>query len=315
MAYTEVDPEAAAAILKSAGCAPLSAVQSISGGWANSNYLLELEDGERLVLKIWDERSPTEVNRLNSHLELIASHGVPTPVPLLLEGGRRMLEVDGRAWMLLPFVDAPWLAGDRSSMKHLGELMARLHSIPDDGTFISEYTMGTDVWPELFERAEAENTWSPFLRELEAELARLPNLLPAGLPRGIIHGDLFQDNVLASDGEVKAVLDFEDVCINVLASDLVVAFIGCGWEDGVPVEERWTALLEGYESVRQLSENERAALPELYYYATLSVAAWRYRKFRMEVTGTEHSDRYKLMTERLDIPLPFLGYQPRGGAR
>ena len=48
MAYTEVDPEAAAAILKSAGCAPLSAVQSISGGWANSNYLLELEDGERL---------------------------------------------------------------------------------------------------------------------------------------------------------------------------------------------------------------------------------------------------------------------------
>ena len=315
MAYTEVDPEAAAAILKSAGCAPLSAIESISGGWANSNYLLELEDGERLVLKIWDERSPKEVNRLNSHLELIASHGVPTPVPLLLEGGNRMVEVDGRAWMLLPFVDAPWLAGDRSSMKHLGELMARLHSIPDDGTFISEYTMGTDVWPELFERAEAENTWSPFLRELEAELARLPTVLPAGLPRGIIHGDLFEDNVLASDGEVKAVLDFEDVCINVLASDLVVAFIGCGWEDGAPVEERWTALLEGYESVRQLSEIERGALPELYYYATLSVAAWRYRKFRMEVTGTEHSDRYKLMTERLDIPLPFLDYQPRGEAR
>ena len=104
MAYTEVDSKAAAAILKSAGCAALSAVESISGGWANSNYLLELEDGTRLVLKIWDERSPTQVNRLNSHLELIASHGVPTPVPLLLEGGNRMMEVDGRAWMLLPLL-------------------------------------------------------------------------------------------------------------------------------------------------------------------------------------------------------------------
>ena len=48
----------------------------------------------------------------------------------------------------------------------------------------------------------------------------------------MIHGDLFQDNVLANDGEVKAVLDFEDVCINVLAIDLVVAFIGCSTSEG-----------------------------------------------------------------------------------
>ena len=119
MAYTEVDSKAAAAILKSAGCAALSAVESISGGWANSNYLLELEDGTRLVLKIWDERSPTQVNRLNSHLELIASHGVPTPVPLLLDREHRMIEVERTGWLMLHYVDVPGLPGDSPAMKTL----------------------------------------------------------------------------------------------------------------------------------------------------------------------------------------------------
>lgn len=221
-----------------------------------------------------------------------------------------MMVVDGRAWILMPFVDAPWLAGDASAMRHLGELMARLHSIPNDGTFITRYTMGTDIWPDVFALADSRDAWSPFLREREADYARMPELIPDGLPRGVIHGDLFLDNVLSRDGEIKAVLDFEDICWNILATDLVVAFIGCCWHGGEPVEDRWNALLEGYESVRELTQAERDALPELYRYATLSVAMWRYRKFRLELASEEHADRYKLMTERLKIPLPFIGYQP-----
>lgn len=310
MAYTEMDMSVAARLLESAGCAPLSSVEELSGGWANSNFLLDLEDGARLVLKIWDDRDLEEVVRLNKQLVTISSHGVPTPVPLMLEDGSRMMVVDGRAWILMPFVDAPWLAGDASAMRHLGELMARLHSIPDDGTFITRYTMGTDIWPDVFALADSRDAWSPFLREREADYARMPELIPDGLPRGVIHGDLFLDNVLSRDGEIKAVLDFEDICWNILATDLVVAFIGCCWHGGEPVEDRWNALLEGYESVRELTQAERDALPELYRYATLSVAMWRYRKFRLELASEEHADRYKLMTERLKIPLPFIGYQP-----
>lgn len=312
MAYTEIDLDVASRLLKSAGCAPLSSVEELSGGWANSNFLVVLEDGARLVLKIWDDRDLEEVVRLNEQLVTISSHGVPTPVPLLLEDGSRMMVVDGRAWILMPFVDAPWLAGDVSSMRHLGELMARLHAIPDDGTFITRYTMGTDIWPDVFELAEKMDAWSPFLREMEADFARLPELIPDDLPRGPIHGDLFLDNVLARDGEIKAVLDFEDICWNILATDLAVAFIGCCWDGGEPVEERWTALVEGYESVRKLTQAEWDALPELYRYATLSVAMWRYRKFRLELESEEHADRYKLMTERLKISIPYIGYQPRG---
>jgi len=306
MAYTEVGAKAANELLSAAGCAELLDIEGLAGGWANSNYLLSLTDGSRLVLKVWNERSVEDVRMLNSCIELIAQHGVPTPVPLIFKGGDSVMVVDGLAWMLLPFVDAPWLTGDLASMRHLGEIIARLHSVPDDGRFSEFYHMGTDIWPDLFERADTSGSWSPFLRLLEAEYARMAETIPADLPRGIIHGDLFQDNILADSGRVKAVLDFEDVCSNILANDLVVAFIGCGWDGDEPVEERWHALLGGYESVRVLSAEEHAAMPELYRYATLSVAAWRYRKFVMDLPSSEHAGRYKMMLDRLDIPLPFL---------
>lgn len=99
--------------------------------------------------------------------------------------------------------------------------------------------------------------------------------LVADSPTVIKSGDLFQDNILGHPGKILAILDFEEVCFNILAIDLVVAFIGCCWIDEKPVEELWFSLLSGYESVRPLLPEERAALPELYRYANLSVAAWR----------------------------------------
>jgi Ser/Thr protein kinase RdoA (MazF antagonist) len=67
----------------------------------------------------------------------------------------------------------------------------------------------------------------------------------------------------------------------------------------------WDALLAGYESVRQLTSAERAALPDLHRYAVLAVAAWRYWQFVINMPGTEHANRYQEMVNRLDKPLPF----------
>ena len=89
MAYTNVSVEDAVWLLNTAGVAPLNKIESLAGGWANSNYLVTLDDGVRLVLKVWDERSPAEVELIIKHTCWLAEHGVLTPAPLLLEGGVR----------------------------------------------------------------------------------------------------------------------------------------------------------------------------------------------------------------------------------
>lgn len=293
-------------ILELADCSSLSKIEVLSGGWANSNYLVTCDDKTKVVLKIWREKTPDEVQEMNLNIDWIVKHGVSTPAPLKLKNGESMIVVDGFAWILIPFINAPWIAQDTASLNSLGLAIASLHAVPNAEHFGSSYSMGVDIWPELFERAESEDKWSPFLRMLEEEFIKSNEKIPSNLPKGAIHGDLFQDNILGHSGEVLAILDFEDMCFNILAIDLVVAFIGCCWIDEKPVEELWFSLLSGYESVRPISPEERAALPELYRYASLSVAAWRYRKFILDEEDSEHAGRYLLMMKGLEESVEFL---------
>jgi len=305
MAYTDVSAEEASWLLSAAGVAPLEKIESLAGGWANSNYLVTLEDGVKLVLKVWDERPPEEVAQILEHTCWLADHGVLTPAPLLLEGGVRMLVKDNLAWMLMPFVEGGWLPSDTSSLYELGRAQAQMHAVPIHESISTTFAIGYVLWDNMVKDAHENGSMTPFLHLLEEESRRLKKSIPEDLPTGIIHGDLYPDNVIGREGEVLALLDFEEICIESLAMDLVTTYVGFGWKDGLPVPELWDALLAGYESVRPLTDAERAALPDLHRFAVLAVAAWRYWQFVIHVPGTEHTDRYVEMAERLDKPLPF----------
>ncbi len=305
MAYTKVSAEEASWLLTAAGVAALSKMQPLTGGWANSNYLLTLDDGSQLVLKVWDERTPDEVELVIKHTCWLAEHGVPTPAPLLLENGERMLIKDNLAWMLMPYIDGGWLPSDSSSLYELGKAQARLHEVPVHESIPTTFAIGYVLWEKLVRDAQKDGSMTPFLLLLEEETRLLKQRIPMDLPCGIIHGDLYPDNVIGREGEVLALLDFEEICIESLAMDLVTTYVGFGWKDGLPVPELWDALLDGYQSVRPLTDAEQAALPDLHRYAILAVAAWRYWQFVIKVPGTEHTNRYVEMVERLDKPLPF----------
>ena len=305
MAYTDVSVEDASWLLAAAGQAPLNKMEPLAGGWANSNYLLILDDGSKLVLKVWDERTPDEVELVIEHTCWLADHGVLTPAPLLLDGGGRMLIKDNLAWMLMPYVEGGWLPSDTSSLYELGKAQAQLHGVPIHNSIPTTFSMGYKLWEKLVEDAHKDGSMTPFLHLLEKETRILKESIPMDLPCGIIHGDLYPDNVIGREGEVLALLDFEEICIESLAMDLVTTYVGFGWKDGLPVPELWDALLAGYESVRPLSESEHAALPDLHRFAVLAVAAWRYWQFVIHLPGTEHTNRYVEMVERLDKSLPF----------
>jgi Ser/Thr protein kinase RdoA (MazF antagonist) len=164
--------------------------------------------------------------------------------------------------------------------------------------------MGHKLFQKLFAIADEKDDWTDFLTMLKNESMKLRNNI-GKLPRGIIHGDLFPDNVLGTDNKVKSILDFEEICHEILAFDLVMTFVGFGWENNLPVAERWFSLLEGYQSVRKLTEEEIHSLPYLHRLATLSIAAWRYWQFVINLPNTKHTDRYLEMTDRLDKELPF----------
>jgi len=303
----EVTLEDAEWMVGLAGLSGVDSVERLAGGWDNTNLRLELSDGTRLVLKLWQAQSSIEdVESVIQRHIWIDEHEIPTTVPLMLETGARYAERDGVAWTLLPYFEAGHLGSDAASLSSLGEIMARMHQVPSADCFPSEFRMGQELFERMFALAEERNDWSPFPGMLRGESEALRESIPAGLPQGILHGDLFPDNVLGSEGEVAAILDLEEAWVGPCAFDLVMAYVGFGWEDNEPVEERWQALLSGYQSVRNLTEDEWSALPNLHRYATLSIAAWRYWKHVMAQPDADLADRYLEMVERLDVPLPFL---------
>ena len=303
MAYTEVTLEEASAVIKKAGFNNLLSIEKLDGGWANSNYLLLLEDQTKLVLKIWNEQSLDEVNYLVNITSYLFEAGVPTPNPIEFDNGEFIVMKDGLPWTILPFVDGNWLGNDYESLFSLGVIQAKMHLVKPPKNLKSDFSMGVKLFEKLFIIADAKNDWNDFLIELKSSKSLLLNL--DKLPRGIIHGDLFPDNVIGNNNRVISILDFEEVCDDILAFDLVMTFVGFGWENGEPISERWNAILDGYQSIRTLSEEEISALPHLHKLATLSIAAWRYWQFKINMPGTEHENRYLEMTSRLDKVLPF----------
>ena len=305
MAYTEVSLGDASAVIKATGLSELLSIEKLAGGWANSNYILTLKDDTKLVLKIWNEQSLEEVEYLLSMTSYLVDNGIPTAKPINFNNGELMMVKDGLAWTLLPFVEGQWLESNHSSLYSLGMIQANLHLLNPPKELKSNFSMGDTLFEKLFSIADETHGWSDFLNMLKTENALLSQSIGQDLPKGIIHGDLFPDNVIGTEREVKSLLDFEEMCHDVLAFDLVMTFVGFGWENGQPVAERWNSLLAGYQSIRKLTNAEINALPDLHRLATLSIAAWRYWQFVINLPNTEHTDRYLEMTARLDKELPF----------
>ena len=292
-------------LLSLAGLQGLESIAPMEGGWDNSNTLLTMSDGTRLVLKIWNAQpNLADVDEVIGRQLHVQEHGIPTSVPVKLANGARYAVKERVAWTLLPYVEGGMLGTDKNALESLGEAMARMHEVPLADCFPRDYRMGWSLFERMYEEVGAEEQWPEFMVLLKDEAEQLRGSVPEDLPEGILHGDLFPDNVLGG-GRVEAIIDFEEAWIGPRAFDLVMAFVGFGWNDGVPMSERWDALMTGYESVRPLKESEKESLPALHRYATLSIAAWRYWKHVMREPDKELSERYLEMVDRLGVRFEF----------
>ena len=201
MAYTEVSFQDASDIIIAAGLSDLVNLEKLPGGWANSNYKLSLNDNTKRVLKIWDGQTLDEVDHLLSITTYLSDNGVPTPSPIPFSNGEFMVVKNGLAWTLLPFVEGAWLEPNDSSLYSLGRIQASLHLIKSPVNLKEKFSMGNSLFDKLFSIADERNEWSDFLRMLKSESTILKQNI-GELPRGIIHGDLFPDNILGTNDNI-----------------------------------------------------------------------------------------------------------------
>jgi homoserine kinase type II len=258
---------------------PPLALVGIERGTVNSSYALSLP-AARLFVRIYEEQDLAGACDETDRLSLLASRGVSTPAPLARKGGGFIGVLAGK-----PAAVFPWCDGDMRCLRavapddgwRVGEALGRLHEAGRDTPRGLGRFEPRDLRVRLARIAGASDPLLAAEAEpLEAKLTAWEGLRNPELPRGLIHGDLFRDNVLwREDGTLSALLDFESASDGTLAYDLMVTVLAWSFKDTLdPAIAR--PIAQGYESVRPLTPTERRGL-----LAEAAIAAIRFTVTRL----------------------------------
>ena len=271
--YTEVSDEALRDFLALYDIGDVISFKGIAEGVENSNFLLRTA-ASQFILTLYEKRvRAADLPFFIGLMEHLAKRGVTCPQPVRNRAGEALGELAGRPAAIVTFLDGLWVR--RPTVRHCGEVgqaLARMHLAGADFGLSRPNALSLAGWPPLLHAAEARaDEVAPRLGEESAtELAFLQAHWPAGLPSGVIHADLFNDNVFFLGETLSGLIDFYFACNDALAYDLAVCLSAWCFElDNEFNVSKGRALISAYERVRPLSETEVAALPILARGAAL----------------------------------------------
>lgn len=278
--YTTLSAADLAALIGHYDVGDLISAKGIAEGVSNSNWLIETTRN-RFILTMYENR--IELSDLPFFLGLLdhlAARNGPVPRTIHDRSGAAFRMIGDKAVALIEFL--PGVSIDiptPDQARAVGAALAGLHDNAADFPHQRLNSMGMAEWQRLFAACGIDGLRQidPALPELvETELAWLAAHWPQDLPRGVIHADLFPDNVLLLGDRVSGLIDFYFACTDTIAYDLAVTHAAWSFEkDGTFREDVSRNLIEGYLSHRTLSEAEWQALPVLARGAAMRFIATR----------------------------------------
>lgn len=271
--YTEVSEEELDAFIAGYDIGAVLSLKGIAEGVENSNYLLHAERGF-YILTLYEKRvNEAELPFFLDLLEHLAGRGVTCPQPVKDRQGRALGRLAGRPAAIVTFLDGMWIRKpDARQCAAVGEALAKLHRAGADFPMRRENALSLAGWTNLFEsvHARADQVVPDLSAAIDAELKHLHAAWPRTLPTGVIHADLFPDNVFFLGGKLSGLIDFYFACTDAFAYDLAITLNAwCFEPDGAFNITKGLAMINGYERVRRLDDAEVAALPTLARGASL----------------------------------------------
>ena len=271
--YTEVNDDELEAFIASYGVGKLLSFKGIAEGVENTNYILHTSSGP-YILTLYEKRVAVRdlpfFLRLMQHL---SSRGVPCPLPVARANGEVLGELSGRSAALVTFLEGFWTRKPNANhCAQVGKALAELHLAGQDFAMQRANALGPHGWRPLFERfqSDADSITANLSVTISEELDQLASAWPSDLPSGVIHADLFPDNVFFIGDTLSGLIDFYFACNDFFAYDLAICLNAWCFEKDFQLNlTKSRALFRGYESVRPLSAGEREAMPILARGAAL----------------------------------------------
>jgi homoserine kinase type II len=265
--YTEIPDEELDAFVAAYDLGAVTSVKGIAEGVENSNFLMVTEKGQ-FILTLYEKRvDPADLPFFIGLMEHLSGRGLSCPLPVHDRNGEALNRLAGRPAAIVTFL--PGRSVRRPKAEHcaaVGEALGRLHLAGAGFALARRNALSVQGWRPLYEQCggRADSVAPGLGAEIEQELDYLEENWPRGLPQGVIHADLFPDNVFFLGGELSGLIDFYFACNDMFAYDVAICINAWCFEvDGSLNVTKARALTSGYRGVRAFEADEIAALPLL----------------------------------------------------
>jgi len=281
--YTALTKKEIAKIADEFALGDLVSFTGIKNGSVNTHYLIETKRG-RYFAKIDEVKSEVEVKQELDLLLHLRKQNFPCLQPLKSKTGRFHIDVFGKCLTVSRFIEGIELPVESMTSDHLhalGHALANLHLIGRSYKKGIDNRFGFNRIVSIYRdvRRQLPTHLKNIVRVLDDEFTYLENYLDNNLPKGIIHGDLFSDNVKFKSNRLTGVMDFEAACRGKLIYDLATAVNALCFLDDRYRIERFEALISGYESLRPLSLPEWDSFPNELRFSALRFTVTRIKDF------------------------------------
>ena len=266
----------------------------VANGSNNSNYYLATTSGE-FILTVFEEKSPEKTQEVIQLLLWLKKHDFSTNIPYLTKNGTYITSFQKKTVLIKKWIDGIVTNElSKDNLLKIGQAIGQLHEVPIPKFIGSTISYETSALSSVV----GKNIDPTYEKWLARHLTIFSKMDFMNLPRSIIHGDMFWDNVIFENGNIARIIDFEDACCYYSAYDLGMAIIGLCINDQQLNWSKMEALLTGYQQIRVLQKKERILLQYFTELAAVLTSNWRIWKYHV---ATPTPKRAKLHREMMDI--------------
>jgi homoserine kinase type II len=265
--YTSVSEDELEAFLTAYDIGEASSFSGITEGVENTNFRLGTTKGE-YILTLYEKRvNPGDLPFFIGLMEHLSQKGIACPVPVPDKSGKVLKTLNGRSAAIVSFLKGT--SSNRPNAERCGSAgaaLAKMHKATSKFKGERDNALSSKSWASLL-ATTAESGGdidAGLIKKAEERLAEILKAWPQDLPTGVIHADLFPDNVLFTGDDVTGLIDFYFACRDMLAYDLAIMLNAWCYEPDFSFNvTKAKRLVAGYQSERPLSDEEKNALPVL----------------------------------------------------
>ena len=271
--YTKVDTHEAKFILKNYNLGELKKIQGIKKGIENTNYLLITTTG-KFILTLFEKR--VKAKELPFFMNLMLSlndRKILCPKPIKNKNKKTLFQIKNRQAAICSFVYGKEKTSHTlSECRSIGKNIAKLHMVGKKIKLHRANNLSIKSWIALNQsiKTKANKKIPNIYSFINTLLLDLKKKWPSQLPTGIIHGDLFPDNIFFNKKKFAGFIDFYFSCSDFLIYDIAICINAMCFDKKIKFNKlKANALLKGYSSQRKISKKEFTALPQLLLGASI----------------------------------------------